>query len=242
MLILPEMVAIFLFIEIRIWFFNGPGWMTAAATVLPILLVFLSWYKNEYLESKLFYLLHARLSGKEIALKEIQKLSREAALSKLGILPVYWKKDWDLILSVTLCFLILILWIGFVWNPNFFIQKEIFCKSLKHILMYYPWALLQNFWMNGYFTNRLAKVFPEQPKLVSLAVGILFAIVHWPNPVLAVATLIGGAMSAYFFQRNRNLYWLALSHAILAVSLLYFLPDAWHHHLRIGPGYWTWKP
>lgn len=164
-------------------------------------------------------------------------IARGDTLEILGLKPIDWKKDWNLILSATVCFLVLILLISVVWNPDFLAQKEFWREALKHIPMYYPWALLQNLWMNGYFTNRLAKVFPEQPKLVSLAVGILFAIAHWPNPVLIIATLIGGAMSAYFFQRNRNLYWLALSHAILAVSLLYFLPDSWHHHLRIGPGF-----
>lgn len=175
--------------------------------LVPVLLVFLSW------------------------------LAHGDTFKILGLKPIDRKKDWDLILSITLCFLVLILWISFVWNPDSLAQKGVWWKSLKHIPMYYPWALLQNLWMNGYFTNRLAKVFPEQPKLISVVVGALFAIIHWPNPVLAVATLIGGTMSAYFFQRNRNLYWLALSHAVLAVSLLYFLPDSWHHHLRIGPGF-----
>lgn len=168
-------------------------------------------------------------------------LLRDDNLETLGLKPADFTKDADLILALTGCLAILILWISFVWNPNFPTQKEVWRKALKHIPMYYPWALLQNLWLNGYFVNRLTKVFSERPKLVSVAVGILFAIVHWPNPVLVIATLIGGGMSVYFFQRNRNLYWLALSHAILAVSLLYFLPDSWHHHLRIGPDYWTWK-
>ncbi len=237
-LALWEVALIFSLVEIRIWGLDKMGWVTVAATALPILIVLLSWYRNEYLEAKSFYLLHARLSGNEISLKEIQKLSQETALSQLGILPTDWKKDLDLILSTTACLLVLTLWIGFIWNPNFLAQKGIFWKYLKHLPMYYPWALLQNLWLNGYFTNRLAKVFPNQPKLISTMAGILFAIVHWPNPVLLVATFIGGIMSAYFFQRNRNLYPLALSHAILAVSLLYFFPDSWHHHLRIGPGFW----
>ena len=205
---LLEIAAIFSLIEIRIWVLDQLGIITALATALPILIVFLSWKK----------------SGDN--------------LKTLGLAPENFKKDLDLILSITICLLVLILWIGFIWNPNFLQQKEIFWKWLKHLPGYFFWALLQNLWLNGYFTNRLEKVFPERPKLISAVAGILFAIVHLPNPVLFPVTLIGGIMSAYFFQRNRNLYILALSHAILAVSLLYFFPDSWHHHLHIGPGFY----
>lgn len=236
---------IFIGTELLIWNFDWlnsylklSGWITAASLLS---LVIYSWYKNEYLESKSFYLLHARLSGREIPLKEIQKLSLETTLSKLGILPDRWKKDWDLILSATLCFLILILWVAFIRDPNFLRQDQIFWKWLKHLPGYFFWAWLQNLVLNGYFTNRMEKILPGRLKLVSVIVGILFSVVHWPNPVLAVATLIGGGLSAYFFQRNKNLYWIAFSHAVLAVSLFYFFPDSWHHHLRIGPGFWNFK-
>jgi len=92
-LALWEVALIFSLVEIRIWGLDKMGWVTVAATALPILIVLLSWYRNEYLEAKSFYLLHARLSGNEISLKEIQKLSQETALSQLGILPTDWKKD-----------------------------------------------------------------------------------------------------------------------------------------------------
>ena len=158
----------------------------------------------------------------------------------LGLTPENFKKDLLLISAITLLFWIVIASIALIFNPEFLKQENLVLKFCFHFLGYFFWALLQNLWLNGYFVNRLSQAI-KNPKIVSVIAGLLFAIVHLPNPVLFPVTLIGGIMSAHFFQRNRNLYILALSHAILAVSLLYFFPDSWHHHLTIGPGFYIFK-
>ena len=241
---LLEVMLIFTGAEFLIWNFDLlnsqirlSGWASAA---LLINLVIYSWHKNEYLESKSFYLRHAKLNGNEIPLEKIQKLSRETAFSKLGILPTNWKKDLKLLTASTFLLWLVILIVALIWNPQFLNQKDLAWKFFKHLFLYFPWALLQNLLLNGYFASRLSLAI-KNPKAVSAVSGLLFAIIHLPNPVLFPATLIGGIMSAHFFQRNRNLYALAAGHALLAVTLLYFFPDSWHHHLRIGPGFYFYK-
>ena len=209
-LALLEIVAIFSLVEIRIWALGRLGIVTAIATVLPILLVCLSWRK----------------AGDNF--------------KTLGLVPENFKKDLIPIFAITLLLWVLILSIALIFNPEFLKQKNLVLKISLHFSGYFFWALLQNLWLNGYFVNRLSAAI-KNPKIVSVIAGLLFAIVHLPNPVLFPVTLIGGIMSAHFFQRNRNLYLIAASHALLAVSLLYFFPDSWHHRLTIGPGFYIFK-
>jgi membrane protease YdiL (CAAX protease family) len=104
------------------------------------------------------------------------------------------------------------------------------------VALYYWGALAQQVLMNGYFVNRLSYGLSHRTQVTFLT-GILFSLVHLPNPVLTPMTFLGGMLSAYFFQRNKNVYLLALFHTILAVTIKYFLPHAWHHNLRVGPGF-----
>ncbi|OGY64461.1 MAG: hypothetical protein A3B92_02950 [Candidatus Harrisonbacteria bacterium RIFCSPHIGHO2_02_FULL_42_16] len=220
-LLLPEGAeALFLFclIMARIWAFNSLGVLTFFITVGLALIPIISWYAREY---------------------HIQKLSRHAVFQKLGLLPADFKKDRTVILLVFLVFYLATISMALKWNPNFIKQPYLDYQFLTHSILYYPWALLQQLWLNGYFVNRLEKVF-KNAKITSIAAGALFAIVHAPNPVLLVATFFGGITSAYFFQRNRNLYLLALLHVLLAISIKYFLPMEWHHNIRIGPGFTNW--
>ena len=137
---------------------------------------------------------------------------------------------------------------GELWNPSFFAIPHLPLKILKSFLFYLPWAFFQQLLLNGYFYNRLCGL-TDAPlenshglsrKNAVLISGILFSLMHIPNPVLLAIALIGGWLSAYFFQRTRNIYLLAVIHAILAVLTMYCLPEAWHHHLHIGPGFWNY--
>ncbi len=66
--------------------------------------------------------------------------------------------------------------------------------------------------------------------------GAMFAAAHLPNPLLMVVTLIGGAVAAVAYQRHRNLFFLALAHALIGTMLWLVVPDALSHNLRVGPG------
>ena len=162
-------------------------------------------------------------------------------LENLGLAPNNFYKDSIVITLISLIFLLIVFMIALFWNPEFLNQENLSVKIFVHFNLYYFWALFQNLCLNGYFVNRL-NVATGSSTITSLFSGILFSVIHWPNPVLLIATLAGGIMSAYFFQRNKNLYFISAAHAIIAVSLLYFFPDSWHNHLTIGPGFYTWKP
>jgi membrane protease YdiL (CAAX protease family) len=107
------------------------------------------------------------------------------------------------------------------------------------IATYTAWALLQQFILLNIFLARLLRIFQSRVAAV-VATGALFAIAHIPNPLLIAITLTWGSVSGVLFLRYRNLYVLALAHAIVGLTLGITVPDAVQHQMRVGIGYWHW--
>jgi hypothetical protein len=106
---------------------------------------------------------------------------------------------------------------------------------------YLAFCLLQQVGLNSFLTNRLLAAF-EKPGPAALLAGALFGALHWPNPVLVPLTFIGGAAMAWLFATERNILPLALGQAILGALVWWAFPLAWHHSMRVGPGYAEYRP
>jgi membrane protease YdiL (CAAX protease family) len=107
-----------------------------------------------------------------------------------------------------------------LFNAHFFIA----------MLLYFPWALLQQYIFQFYLFGRLLHLVP-----VALGVALTaaaFASVHFPRwPVMAV-TLVAGTAWTLIYYRHRVLLPLAASHAVLGAALHYWvfghdLLEAW---------------
>jgi membrane protease YdiL (CAAX protease family) len=107
---------------------------------------------------------------------------------------------------------------------------------VAHILAYALWALVQQFILQVYVLLRLLRLGLRRRWAVAFA-AVLFAIAHIPNPVLVPITLVWGAATSLLYLRYRNLYGLALAHGILGMALAVCIPNAVHHHMRVGLGY-----
>lgn len=108
--------------------------------------------------------------------------------------------------------------------------------DLQHIAGYVLWTIYQQFLLNDYFMPRLKRILPSDSAAVSLA-ALLFAAAHLPNLPLTAATLLWGAISCALFRRYRNLYALGLAQGLLGLCFAVCVPDALHHHLKVGLGY-----
>jgi hypothetical protein len=106
---------------------------------------------------------------------------------------------------------------------------------------YFAFCLLQQVALNSYLTNRLLHAL-EEPRAAALVAGIIFAALHWPNPVLVPLTLVGGTAMSWLFSRERNILPLTVGQAILGTLVWWVFPVAWHHGMRVGPGFYSFHP
>lgn len=104
-----------------------------------------------------------------------------------------------------------------------------------HASGYAFWTVVQEFIAQAFFYLNLEEALGS--KRAIFANGLLFSIAHWPNPVLVPVTLLGGWVLTTLFARYRNIYPLALAHALVALSIAVAVPDAVHRHMRVGIGY-----
>jgi len=111
----------------------------------------------------------------------------------------------------------------------------------KHFFGYMAFCLLQQVGLNSYLTNRLLATI-NSPAIASLLSGTIFAALHWPNPVLIPLTFIGGTAMAWLFARDRNIIPLAVGQGILGTLVWWAFPMAWHHGMRVGPGFYLFHP
>ena len=153
----------------------------------------------------------------------------ELGLGRHGLGPSFW------ILPAAVVFA----------GASIFIAKQIgtlhplYKGDFQHIVGYMLWTLYQQFLLNDYFMPRLTRVLANESAAVGVA-AVLFATAHLPNLPLAAATLGWGAISCGLCRRYHNLYALGLAQGLLGLCFAVCVPDALHHHLRVGLGYWRY--
>jgi membrane protease YdiL (CAAX protease family) len=105
---------------------------------------------------------------------------------------------------------------------------------------YSLWAFFQQFLMQDFMLSRLMRVMSAKAAVVVTAA--LFAVAHLPSPILTPLTLVWGLLACLLFLKYRNLYTLAIVHAILGVTLAISIPGPVIHNMRVGYGYLTYRP
>lgn len=107
-----------------------------------------------------------------------------------------------------------------------------------HAILYAVWALVQQFLTQSFIFVRLEDV-TGSPRRAVLTTAAIFCLAHLPNPVLMPATFLMGLASSELFRRYRNIYPLAIAHAVLGLALAVSLPEAVTRHMRVGMAYWV---
>jgi len=162
-----------------------------------------------------------------------RKESRPYGFGWKGLLPSLW------IVGVAIALFFAGLWIATRLNTLHSLYGPL--PVARHIAEYTLWALMQQFILQVYVLLRLLRLGLKRRPAIALA-ALLFSAAHIPNPLLVPVTLLWGVVSCLLYLRYRNLYPLALAHGILGMCLAITVPNAVHHHLRVGLGYLHYHP
>ena len=101
---------------------------------------------------------------------------------------------------------------------------------------YTVWSFVQQFLLQGYFLFRFLRLLPRR-EWAALAAALLFAAAHLPNPILTPVTFIWGLVACFVFLRCRNVFPLAIAHAILGITVAITIPGPVVRNMRVGLGY-----
>ena len=104
---------------------------------------------------------------------------------------------------------------------------------------YAVWSFVQQFLLQGFFLFRFLRL--VSPRRAAFVAATLFALAHVPNPVLTPITFVWGLAACLIFLRYRNLYPLALAHAIFGITIAITVPGQVDHNMRVGLGYLTYS-
>lgn len=107
--------------------------------------------------------------------------------------------------------------------------------NFGHVGGYVLWTIYQQFLLQDYFMPRLGRFLTSDAAIAVAA--FLFAVAHLPNLSLTLATLVWGIVSCWLFRRYRSLWVLGLAQGLLGICFAVCVPNAMHHHLRVGLGY-----
>lgn len=100
------------------------------------------------------------------------------------------------------------------------------------VAAYVCWAFVQEFMLQCFCLRMLRALVSHASSLILS--GAVFAVAHLPNPSLTFVTFFAGVGFTAIYARKRNLYVVALMHAVLGLTLAVSAPDAWFHQLRVG--------
>jgi hypothetical protein len=92
------------------------------------------------------------------------------------------------------------------------------------IMLYFPWAFIQQTLFQFYLLGRLRTLFPSlHPLFQSALNGLIFGAVHVTDIRIAVLTALGGTLWSMLYLRYRLLWPLAVSHALLGATFYYWV-------------------
>lgn len=117
---------------------------------------------------------------------------------------------------------------------GWFSRHSIFVAPWRDRFLLLPvWAMFQQYVLNGFINRRAQLALGKGPRSV-LLVALVFSFLHLPNPLLAILTFAGGLIWAFVYQRQPNLYALALSHTVSSLSLALTVSPKLLDSLRVG--------
>jgi membrane protease YdiL (CAAX protease family) len=110
---------------------------------------------------------------------------------------------------------------------------------IKRYWGYALWSFAQQLLLQDFFLRRFLSLTPGR-KSAALAAATIFSLAHLPNPILTIITFLLGLAACFVFLSYRNLYVLAIAHAILGITIALTVPAPLIRNMRVGLGYLTY--
>jgi len=107
---------------------------------------------------------------------------------------------------------------------------------IKTFWGYALWSFAQQILLQDFFLHRLLRLLRSR-SLAAVAAALIFAFAHVPSPILMLITLSLGLAACFLFLRYRNLWPLAISHALLGITIAIAIPAPAIRNMRVGLGY-----
>jgi len=165
-----------------------------------------------------------------LAVLVVSVLISHPRVRELGIgLDGMRSSAWAILLAIAVCGTAILMSIYFGTFVPLYGRKPVYW----HSIFYAIWALEQQFILNSFFYKRFEHLLGDTTWTV-VVTALLFSFVHIPNPVLVPATFLGGLLFVEIFRRWRNIYPLAIAHAMFGLTLAVTFPDHWIRHMRVG--------
>jgi len=115
-------------------------------------------------------------------------------------------------------------------------EPQKIARVLGSLAGYPVYALVQLLVFQVFLVPRLARLSESKPAVITVAAA-LFALAHWPNPLVMVVCGGAAGLWTWVYLARPNVYALALSMALAATSFSQALPHDLTHHVRVGPMY-----
>jgi hypothetical protein len=96
------------------------------------------------------------------------------------------------------------------------------------------WALLQQYMLLAFINHRLRVLTGTRS---SAATALIFALLHFPNPILMIACAAGGYIWAREYEREPNLFATAVTHTVASAFLANSLPGSLLKNMVVGYNY-----
>ena len=154
-------------------------------------------------------------------------------LAQLGFTTKHFARAVKLLLGPMLLVTTLLLGLGILTHSLHFGQR--FWLSL---LLLPWWGVTQQYILQGFIYRRLRLIVGAQKHTLTIFLAaLLFALVHAPNVLLMLLTLIGGWVWTWVYARAPNLFALGLSHALMSAIAMSSLPAWFLQSMSIGYKY-----
>jgi Type II CAAX prenyl endopeptidase Rce1-like len=125
------------------------------------------------------------------------------------------------------------------WRMHTFQSNGGLLPLVRRYWGYAIWAFAQQVLLQDFFLSRLLRLM-RRPGSAALMAAAIFSLAHLPSPILTVVTFVWGLAASLLFLHYRNLYPLALAHAIFGITIAITVPGPVIRNMRVGLGYLTY--